>query len=354
MTTMITELDEVTEAWLSSVIRQPVKIVARRSNPAFKSNIIHLTVRSPTPTVPEQLIVKLNADGMGEFEIKFYQLMAAQSEPLPILPPTLACNYIDGQSYLVQADLSATHRTPITRDDVLAGRTMPTNEDLRLMTTALAQLHAYWWEHPDLRTGTIPVRPWYGNLAEYRTHIQRREGEWGAFKQQVEDFPAELRQLYEDVLARLPQLWKRYLEPRITTLRNLTMSNGDSYFAQFLCPLPEAAGQHAYLVDFQEASVNFAAFDLVFMFAVFWTPQQRHANERETRLLRHYHDTLIQHGVTGYSWDQLWEDYRFMLALILFFPLFDAVSGASQHYWWTKMQCVVANFRDLDCMALFE
>jgi Ecdysteroid kinase-like family len=345
----IAHLGEITDLWLSGGLQQPVQILERRSNSAFNSAVVHLTVRSESPDIPERLIVKLNANGDGEYEIRFYQL-AQRYFPLPH-PRTLAFAFENGFSTLIQEDLSATHKTPVSREDVLAGRGIPSATHLRQMTETLARFHAYWWEHPALKS-SIPIRPWYGNEVEFRAHVQRRQREWAAFTAKVEDFPEDLRQLYTDALAHLPQLWTKYLASRVTNYRGLTMSNGDCYFAQFLCPINEN-GQ-AYLVDFQEASGNFCAFDLVFMFAVFWTPEQRREGERESGLLRHYYKILCQNGVTGYTWENLLEDYRLMLALIVFFPIFDAVSGAAYDYWWPKMQCLVANFRDLDCRALFD
>ena len=35
----------------------------------------------------------------------------------------------------------------------------------------------------------------------------------------------------------------------------------------------------------------------------------------EKPLLRRYHDQLQAHGVDGYSWDQLWTDYRLMIPM---------------------------------------
>ena len=352
MTNFIAHLDEITDQWLSDTLGEPVQIVDRRANSAFNSAIVYLTIQRDSATIPERLIVKLNDQGAGEFEIKFYQLMAAQPMPLAMLPRTIACAYDNGRSYIVQEDLSATHVTSVTRDDVLAGRGMPSEDHLQQMTEVIARLHGYWWEHPDLQNGPIPIRPWYCNEAEFRAHVQRREREWVAFTAKVDDFPNDLHQFYTTLLARLPHLWERYLKDRITTFRHLTLSNGDCYFAQFLCPNAGAANQRAYIVDFQEASVNYGAFDLVFMFAIFWTPEQRHDTNRENRLLRRYHEILVEQGITGYTWDQLQQDYRLMLTLIVFFPIFDAVSGASHDYWWPKMQTLVANFHDLDCWVL--
>ena len=35
----------------------------------------------------------------------------------------------------------------------------------------------------------------------------------------------------------------------------------------------------------------------------------------ENRLLEMYHSVLIQHGITGYSFEQCWDDYRMALVL---------------------------------------
>ncbi|MBK7918435.1 MAG: hypothetical protein IPJ94_19695 [Chloroflexi bacterium] len=35
-----------------------------------------------------------------------------------------------------------------------------------------------------------------------------------------------------------------------------------------------------------------------------------HTGRLEEPVLRHYHQHLRQHGITDYTWDQLWVDYR--------------------------------------------
>src|SRR6185312_4853965 len=103
---------------------------------------------------------------------------------------------------------------------------------------------------------------------------------------------------------------------------SLTITNGDAYFNQFLCPRLPTEGR-TLLVDFEEASGNFGAFDLVFLFATFWTREQRQDGNREVRLLRRYHQILTASGVANYSWEDLLSDYRLMLALIVFLPIWD-------------------------------
>jgi hypothetical protein len=127
------------------------------------------------------------------------------------------------------------------------------------------------------------------------------------------------------------------------------LTNGDCYFAQFLCPL-EGDPDNTFIVDFQAASGNFGAYDLVYMLATFWTPAQR--QDREARLLRQYHETLAKHGVTDYSYDQLIIDYKLMITFMIFDAIWDQTSGSPKSYWWPKLQCLIGAFRDLGCAEL--
>jgi hypothetical protein len=74
----------------------------------------------------------------------------------------------------------------------------------------------------------------------------------------------------------------------------------------------------------------------------------------ERHLLAHYHQMLIAHGVRGYSWDNLLTDYRLMIALMIFDPIWNQTSGSPEQYWWPKLQCLVSAFRDWDCIDLFN
>ena len=128
------------------------------------------------------------------------------------------------------------------------------------------------------------------------------------------------------------------------------MSNGDCYFAQFLCPKDPA--DRAYLVDFQDASANFGPYDLVYMLATFWTSAQRQTDHREDRLLRRYHAGLQANGVTGYSWEACLRDYKMMIVFMIFDPVWNQVSGSAQRYWLPKLRCLTDAFQDLNCDKL--
>ncbi len=42
-------------------------------------------------------------------------------------------------------------------------------------------------------------------------------------------------------------------------------------------------------------------------------------------------------------------DYRLMVYLMIFFPLWDQVNGSKRAYWWPKMYCLTGAFHDLRC-----
>ena len=72
------------------------------------------------------------------------------------------------------------------------------------------------------------------------------------------------------------------------------------------------------------------------------------------QVLRRYHAALQAHGVKGYTWDDLVTDYQNGLIFWLVMPVQDGADGSWKDYWWPKMQCLVAAFRDWRCEALLE
>jgi hypothetical protein len=70
------------------------------------------------------------------------------------------------------------------------------------------------------------------------------------------------------------------------------------------------------------------------------------------RLLRRYHGALLAHGVKGYEWDDLVVDYRLMLILRIFLPVWDASNGSPRAYWWPKFRCLTDAYRDWRCEEL--
>jgi hypothetical protein len=374
---IITTVEQATPEWLGQILRSDGALeegrivdVRRRPNDAFNSTTTHLdvTYSADAPaSAPQHLLLKLNHGHDGALEARFYSLVVELSADLPMLVRCYGAAHDEttGDSFCLLEDLSSTHTSPVTRQQVLALAGVPADDCLVGIVEALAKFHAYWWAHAQLRAATSrsgerpwyveevgEVRPWFRDTAYHRGHVRRRETEWATFLNDVgEWFPSDLRHLYERALADLPALWSRYLEQRTASLTNVTLTNGDCYFNQFLCPRHPRADT-TRLIDFQAVSAGVGAYDLVYLFATFWTTAQRHDNDREERLLRYYHHTLQATGVTGYSWDNLLTDYKLMVAYMIFDPIWDQTSGASKNYWWPKLCCLTDAYRDLGCAEL--
>jgi hypothetical protein len=364
--------DPVTPDWLTSVLRQSgilrhgmVTKIGSEQTGAFNSATSRLLVQysaDATPDAPAQLILKRNVPTdwgieAGADEVKFYTLLASLSDHPPIIVPCYAAAYDEtsGNSYLLLLDLSATHRPPLTRDQQIGlVENVPSADDLAGVVEALAQLHAYWWEHPLLATETFDIGYWSRSRDRVEAYLQRRTASWQRLMTQASDwFPADLRDLYEHVLASLPQYWEKYLEPRFRARQRLTLLHGDAYFANFLCPKSPTSGP-TYILDWQSPGFDIGGYDLVNLCATFWTPEQRHEDQREITTLRRYLAALQACGVQQYTWDDLVTDYQHGLIYWLLVPVQDGADGSRRDYWWPKMQCLVAAFRDWRCEALLD
>lgn len=359
-------IEEATPDWLTEALQQigvldtgRVETVTTRLNEAFNSIVAHLELAysGDAPTnAPEGLILKLNRDEDGQQEVSLYQLVAEEAGFLPMLAKCYSAVYHaeTGRSHCLFEDVSQGWGQ-LTREQLITLQSLIPNQFLHQIVQALAEFHAYWWEHPRLgsEAAITQARWWYRDKAHYERHIQRRTKEFNQFVQSCGDqIPASWLELYNKALGNLPLLWERYLEPRLTTFRNLTITNGDFYLTQCLYCL-DPAGQ-AILIDFQDGAANFGTFDLVFLLASFLTREQRQFKQREKILLRLYHSTLLEKGVRNYSWEALQEDYRLMLSILIFVVVWDQTAGANKTYWWPKMTCILAAYEDWDCASLVQ
>lgn len=361
-----------TPAWLTAILRNAgmlpqgeVTAVDAQKSGAFNSQTTFLRLHYSTdasPNPPERVVLKRNISAdwgieAGAEEVKFYKLVASLPDHPPLLPPCYAAAYDEasGDSYLLLQDLSESHAPPETRDQQISFDDAALSPENRVhVIDMLARFHAYWWQHPLLASGQLTLGYWSRNAERFRLYLERRQRSWDSLIAAESDWlPTDIRQLYEWVFTRLPYHWEHYLEPRFYTQTHLTIIHGDAYFANFLCPKLGKTGA-TYLLDWQSPTVDLAGYDLANLLATFWTPAQRHAEEREQRLLQRYYQTLCATGVTGYSWEDLLTDYRSGLIFWLLMPVQDRYGGAGKDYWWPKMQCLVAAFRDWGCAALLN
>ena len=363
--------DQSSPTWLTEALRQsgalPVGSVLRveeQTNAAFNSTARHLyvTYAPDTPSdAPQRLFFKRNlpepwAIRAGAREVAFYQVAATMADRMPMLVPCYGASYdaTSGDSWLLLRDVSETHAAPVTREQLMAVTVIPSEEQLAAIVVALAGLHAVWWQHPALGADHLLVSEWYRDEEGFASTHHQFTDEWHTLRERERNsLPEAVCTLYDEALAALPRIWEQLLTERMAARRYLTISHGDCYLSQFLCPLPRSLDGHTYLIDFQGACGDLPAMDLVFLFATFWTPGQRHEDDREERLLRAYLDALNHLGIHDYRWDDLIADYRIALAFMIFYPVWDAINGSSRDYWEPKLRCLTSAAEDWGCRELF-
>ncbi len=357
--------EQITTTWLTAVLRQAgvlqhgtVVSFEPAMTGAFNSQTGHFVPHYSAETAPNaliQLVIKRNAQQDGEYEVKFYNLVATLADHPRIIVPCCAAAYDEesGDSYLLLQDLSDTHAPPVTRDQQISiVEGVPAPHAIEQVVETLAQLHAYWLNHPLLEKEAFDIGYWSRNAEHFARYLQRRTISWESLiSSEASWFPEDLRALYEGVLAHLPSFWERYLEPRFRTRTNLTLTHNDAYFANFLAPKHSDLGV-TYLLDWQTPIFDIGGYDLANLCATFWTSEQRQQDQREQQILRHYYTALLAHGVKTYSWDDLLTDYKLGLIFWLLMPVQDCYGGSERSYWWPKMQCLTTAFREWHCEEL--
>lgn len=359
----------ITTSWLTATLQQvgllshgAVAALTQCATDAFNSDTSFLEVTyidEVSSALPTHFVLKQNgaadwAKAAGATEVLFYRHIANLSDHPAIIPPCYAAVYDEesGNSFLLLRDLSATHRPPVTRAQQIDLDGVPPKMAIGAVVDALAQLHAYWWEHPLLSAETFTVGHWTRNTERFAEYLVRRCQSWAQLHaQEASWFPAELATFYTALLDGLETHWAAHLAPRFAEQQQLTLVHGDAYFANFLVPTDLTTG-HTYLLDWQSPSFDLGTYDLVNLVATFWTPQQRHHLDREMSILQRYHQGLQRHGVHNYSWDELLTDYRSALVFWVLMPIQDGADGAPRSYWWPKLQCLIAAFEEWECAAL--
>ncbi len=227
-----------------------------------------------------------------EIETRFYQQIADDVE---LNTPKLYYGDIDlesGDFILLLQDLA-----PSQVADQIAGLT---SDQTDLAVRELAKFHATWWEHPRLQeldwmwAMNHPVRA--------ETSQQSYQQAWGPF---VESFGTTIQPEILDIGERFGQQIVAILDEMSKGPK--TISHGD-YRPDNLFFATPAGGDPLTVIDWQIMSIGPGTFDFSYFLLGSLPPDERKA--RQTELLQMYHDLLVEGGVTNYSYDQCYQDYR--------------------------------------------
>ncbi len=187
--------------------------------------------------------------------------------------------------------------SPAEQGDQLKGCSVA---EARLALSAAAVIHAAHWMDPALDT-----YDWLQNSAAApppAIGYEAMQALWQGFKQRYgEHVAAEDIAVCEAYVDAIPRWSAERLGPFTLTHNDFRLDN--MLFGKLGAPKPVA------VVDWQTAGKGAAANDIAYFIGAGLTREDRPKHEQA--LVREYHDQLIELGVTGYSFDDLWTDYRY-------------------------------------------
>lgn len=304
---------------------------------------LRLAYRDASEDAPHSLILKTSlpqdarpAWNSGPQEAEFY-VKVGGATPAGLLPRCFdAVCGPDGTSWhLMLEDLTDTH-------DVVTTWPLPPSEQASArIIQARARFHAAWWDHAGLGTSAGT----WSSLDDLQGLLGRFRKVFAKFIDRRGDLVTpERRKLYERMIDAAPGLNARYYGRQ-----NLTIVQGDGHF--WNCFLAKT-GDGVKFFDWDFWRIDVGTDDLAYMIAMHWYPDRRHRFERG--LLDRYHETLMAHGVSGYSRASLDDDYRLSVLWQMMMPVWHAAAGVPPHIWWNNYERIMMAVDDLNCRELLR
>jgi hypothetical protein len=297
--------DDVTAEWLSAVLGgdtpvplSGVDVVAIGTGQTGATYRVSVTYAGPS-SLPETFVIKLPAQDdtvrdrvtIGyRSECAFYTGVVDH-----VKVPTPQCFYCDISDDALNYALLLADQAPASQGDQIAGCG---EQEARLAVTALAGLHApswcdpVWLDFPGIAFAR-PDEASAGGLGE----VARMSAEITLEKLGDRMSPAD-RETFTEAMD-LVTPWLLAERDRFALL------HGD-YRLDNLLFYPDGAG--VTVVDWQTLGVGLPARDLAYFTATSLRPELRASVEHG--LVDEYHRALQGYGVTGYSRETCWRDYR--------------------------------------------
>lgn len=247
------------------------------------------TLIAKTPSPAEANQASATTFGFYTRELSFYNEVAAEMD---LRVPT--CHVAEGHESGVPFVLILEDVSDARQLDQLEGISLA---DAEAVIDEIVKLHARWWESPKFASmAWLPPmnNPLYKGYAEA-----------------LPELGPLLQQQWGDRLDPAAMPWLESITTRYTDLLDWLVSSGPLTFCHYdLRPdniLVEPSGQVCVL-DWQLAVRNKGAFDIAYFLGQNVPTAFRRDNE--DALVRRYHAGLEAGGVSGYSFDQCWDDYR--------------------------------------------
>jgi hypothetical protein len=357
-TTVITSVEQATPEWLTTALSTTgalsagsvlaVELDARHRTWSTNARLRPRYSADAAGDRPTSLFLKMvrtdldDGESFGDSEVSYYTRDYVDVPDAPLVRCHDAAHSSDDHAYhLLLEDVTATH--------VEATHRRPTLEYALALADGLAAMHARWWGPDRLAPASQPIHD--------AAHVQHfvdiaAPGVPHVLGHCASELAPHWPDLISQVIARHPAA----LIERTRTANGFTIIHGDPGCTNIL--VPRTGSRPLYLIDRQPFDWSLTTWlgvhDLVYATVLDWPVADRRRLEKP--LLQRYHDQLLAHGVDGYSWEQLWTDYRLMVPMGVYIAVEYNRGGLLtdlQFVWLPYLQRTLTACDDLDCAALW-
>lgn len=290
--------DDITPAWVELALGREVSKLERVDGRGTWGAQVRLRVHLAGEDAPRRLRVKISsAETFGRAELDYYQRYFVGLADAPLV----RCHHAAADAthyHLLLDDLADTHRDQF--------EVPPTEAYGRALVAGAARLHAHRWPQPPPEAAALE-----------RALAPARAGLPVLLDAMREGFSAHERDTVSAIFAWHPDA----LQARRADPAGFTWTHGDLNPGNVLAPIADEGP--IYLIDHQPFADTplvhwLGAWDLAYAIAVWWPVQARRALERP--LVAQWHAELMARGVTGYSAEDAWDDWRLCVLQGLYVP----------------------------------
>ena len=355
---IIKDEKEITPMLIEEILHQTIsleqvnvkEIKIKRTRSTNTSNICFIKVKyskeSPK-TAPKRLFLKmsnLSFPERGKREVIFYKNVANHMKEVPLIP-CYDAKYDEntGRSHILLEDISKTHfqtQYPIP----------PTYINCKRHVEGLAKLHAFWWDDERLEEFALKSKDHWSKYFDYEKVVKDQEKLVQNFLNFIGD---RLSKPSQNILNNSIEFYINYVWECNKEGKNLTMIHNDAHAWNALYPKDGIDGK-MYICDWQSFSVFKGITDIAYFMGIHWHPERRKRMEKV--LLRKYHEILQKSGITNYSWNECYNDYRSAIVALLYDCVIWQWSTKKIHpiVWWSHLERALRAFEDLKCDELLS
>jgi hypothetical protein len=297
---------------------------------------------------PPRLFLKmvntdLGDESFGNSEVTYYSRDYVDVADAPLLRCYSAAYSAEKKRYhLLLEDVSQTH--------VEATHRAPTLAYGRALASGLATLHARWWGAQRLQEA--------GAALHSEDHLRRfiAIAEPGA-EHIIQRLSAELKPHWPVLMRECYTHLPRVLIERMHDANGYTLIHGDVGCTNIL--VARDGIRPIYIIDRQpfdwSLTTWLGAYDLAYALVLDWDSVDRQRWERP--ILEQYHARLRALGITDYSWQRLFDDYRLSVAMGVYIATEYCRGGINERWrplWLAMLQRALTACDQLQCRDLWR